>query len=94
MSNLPQFTFEEGTGAKYGDACSVLMNGKMMFFGGYQESRQVSEISDCSMQLVGTLPMSFFGGGCNAFHMNDQTDQSALLCFYNNGRQQCHTLEI
>ena len=57
----------------------------MFVFGGKQEPRQISKISDCGLGRVSTLPFDF-DGACQTRIRNQ-----ILLCFSEYEEQTCHT---
>lgn len=66
----------------------------MMIFGGVFSSSmfddQISVVSNCGLERVGTMPTKFDRGACNTFHSNNI--EYALLCFgmMNSGLKSCH----
>jgi len=92
FQELDQFKFQEGTGVKA--SCSALWKGQMLIFGGggfgvrYPDySKQISQIGNCEMKRIGTLPFNFAFGGCT--NLNEANGEFILLCFRENQRKSC-----
>ena len=74
------FTFGDETGSLV--SCSATINGRMMIFGGFWNTKyknQISVVESCQLTRVGDLPMSFHGGACNTFTWSGK--EETLLCF-------------
>ena len=80
------FVFAGQTGAYH--SCSIVLRGRMFIIGEEFDYRdQISEVKDCGLWRVGTLPMNFAYGGCNTF---TDTEEYALLCFAADKKTGCH----
>lgn len=55
-------------------SCSVSVNNTMIVYGGANAKRQISQVTDCSLKIIGTLPFDFDTGSC-AYEKN-----MILLC--------------
>lgn len=80
LATKDKFEWADETGSY--QSCSVMMDGKMIIFGGFVEpfGNQISEVSNCALNRVGTLPMNFQYGGCNVFQ-DAANNEFAMLCF-------------
>ena len=89
---------EFGTGSFR--SCSATINGQMMIFGlqptGKQSwdlehsfQSQISIVESCRLKRLGTLPFSFYDGGCNTFKTNGEMEET-LLCFGMGGKKMCY----
>ena len=53
----------------------------MLVFGGYEFSdykNQISNVENCGLKRIGSLPTAFDWGSCNTF---EDTSEYVLLCF-------------
>ena len=57
-------------------SCSVRFQGEVYVFGGQTKGTQVSKVSGCGLERIGTLDKNFFYGDCTTIG-----DQYILLCF-------------
>jgi len=76
-----KFEYPYGTGSYA--SCSVTFRNKMTIFGGHHYLpfvRQISEVDNCGLKLVGTLPGDFAFGACNVFNIQSDAEH-VLLCF-------------
>ena len=81
----------DNTGAVY--SCSVILEGKMLIFGGDgwgPHSDQISQVDNCALRRIGTLPMRFYYGGCATLQVETSDEEYALLCFDDYARKDCH----
>ena len=58
------------------DSCSLLLNDKMYIFGGHNELRQISEVTECGLKRIGTLDFHFLAGACALMQST-----TLILCF-------------
>ena len=74
-----------GTNTESYQSCSVQWRGRMLVFGGWQQRRQISEISGCQLRNVGhlQLPFTFQFGACAAL------ESEILLCFDSSNTHSC-----
>ena len=90
LVEIPQFTFEDGTGSDH--SCSIVINGRMILFGGYDHDpykNQISEVEYCRLRRIGDLPMEFSNGGCATLTAGI-AQESGLLCFAWGATTECH----
>ena len=70
------FEYEEDTDVQRG--CSTVLQGHMMYFGGYPNTRQFSIIDNCRIEkYYPEMPFHFYDGSCNSF----MGQTKVLLCF-------------
>ena len=67
------FSFASDTEVLF--SCSLVFKGTMYVFGGYVKRRQISQVSGCGLDRVGTLGFDFYTGACTVFK------SQVLLCF-------------
>jgi len=85
------FVYEMNTGVDA--SCSVLYNGRMLVFGGYESKSYAKQISEvvkspkCKLSPVGTLPLKFAFGACNV------VDNKVLLCFAEGVENECDSFD-
>jgi len=66
----------------------------MLIFGGDTNSdvadysTQISQIGNCEMKRIGTLPFDFEGGGCT--NLNEANGEFILICFPNRHEKSCY----
>ena len=56
----------------------------MMIIGGYSSpyNDQISEVSECSLSRIGTLPSAAVYPACNTFRMGNPRSEKIWICFY------------
>jgi len=90
FQELDQFKFQEGTGVYH--SCSALWKGQMLIFGGADlmtdYTTQISQIGNCQMKRIGTLPFRFELGGCT--NLNEANGEFILLCFSRDQKKSCY----
>ena len=45
-------------------SCTALIGRTVLFFGGYHETRQISQLTPLGLLRIGTLPFAFYKGTC------------------------------
>ena len=65
-------------------SCSVHFQGEVYVFGGQTKGTQISKISGCGLERIGTLDINFFYGDCTSIG-----DQYILLCFDHSDTDDC-----
>ena len=68
--------FHFGAETDVDSSCSMQWKNQMVVFGGRNEKRQISEVTSCGLNRIGTLSFDLREGACA--NMNDQT---IFLCF-------------
>ena len=71
-----EFTFESGTEVEY--SCSIVWQGKMFVFGGYNYRRQISVVDQCRLKKKGVLPFDMITGACA-----QNENREVFICFQN-----------
>jgi len=60
----------------------------MLIFGGWEYSDQISQIGNCGITRIGTLPFDFEYGGCT--NLNEPNGEFILLCFPDGQKRACY----
>ena len=69
-----EFTFGPATNVEY--SCSITWKNRMLVYGGWGNYQyQISEVSDCSLTVIGELPFTHLYGACTV------ANEQIYLCF-------------
>ena len=69
-------TFSFASDTEVYNSCSLLFNDKMYIFGGRNEMRQISQVTDCRLKHIGNLDFDFRAGTCTLMQSS-----TLILCF-------------
>ena len=79
-----QISFGEET--EVHDSCSVTYRNRFYVFGGFNQKRQISEVTLCELRKIGTLDFDHDRGACS-----NVDDRQIYLCFDFNHIRQCRS---
>ena len=82
-----RFNYEPQTGS-FG-SCSAMYRDRMLIFGGFESDSddQISQVTDCELQRVGSLPKTATFPACSTFN------NAVWICFAYEGLDQCIRLK-
>jgi len=71
-------------------SCMATLEGITYLFGGATQHRQLSRLTDCQFDRIGSTQFDFSFGACDTF--NDQGQEFVLLCFDHNHPYTCYVM--
>lgn len=79
--------FKYGEGTEVSATCMLFYKNEPWFFGGYEETTQISTINGCKLERVGNLAFQFIDGVCTMFR------GELFLCFNQNELKLCRNAD-
>ena len=91
QSHTPRLIGETGelstrfnlNGQEVESSCGVTFQNILFIYGGQSNTRQILQVTDCSLSPIGTLPFDHDAGAC------ESSNGIIVLCFDTNDAKQC-----
>ena len=70
-----ELNFNFNANTEVDGSCSLVFSNKMFVFGGANEKRQISQVTGCGLERIGTLTFDLRSGACTVIRNSSRHDE-------------------